>query len=274
MYLVNLSNQLASGPKNIALNYINQTLADDKGHKYVFIIPSEESYLNYKDSENVSFVFVEVGNGILEKIIKTTRVNWLLIPKICKENKIKGILAFGNFLTYASGSMKKIVLLHHPHIIDDKLVYSLGFVSMLGELIKRIVFSKTIKNVNIVVVQSQYMLDECVKKFPKYENKFKVIHNPLSENFTHQRSKKCANQRLDSFLNKKKYKLLYVSRFYPHKNHEFLLKLAQLFEQSDLQIEVFVTIDPLLPGALEFLKTVDELRLPIFNLGEVAHQNL
>lgn len=274
MKLINFSNQLAAGPKNIALNFIKEILANNKDHKYIFLIPSLDEYLNFNDTDNVSFVFVEIGDGLMEKIIKTVKINWVIIPKICKEKEVDGILAFGNFLTYASGLMKKVVLLHHPHIVDDELFYSLQFPSMLTESIKRFVFFLTVRNVDTVVVQSQYMLDVCVKKFPKYKGKFKVIYNPISKNFASKRSKEHAKQRLDRLLNKKKYKLLYVSRFYPHKNHEFLLKLAQLFERSDLQIEVFVTIDPLLPGALEFLKTVDELRLPIFNLGEIIQSEL
>jgi len=274
MYLINFSNQLAAGPKNISLNFINNILTNSRNFEFIFIVPDHKDYRNFKDTGDVSFIFIEVGSGIFEKIIKTIKVNWIVIPKICKRNNIKGILAFGNFLTYTPGRMKKVVLLHHPHIVDDALFYSLGIFSKLIESTKRFVFSLTVRNVDIVVIQSDFMMDVCVKKFPKRREKFHVIHNPISESLISKILKDNVRRRGNVFFNKEKYKLLYVSRFYPHKNHIFLLNLARLSEELGLDLEFFVTIDPLLPGASEFLDDVVKSHLKIFNLGEIDQSEL
>jgi len=274
MNLINFSNQLAAGPKNISLNFIKEILSSGKDEMYIFLVPSIVEYQVFKDTQNVKFLFVEVGTGFIGKILKTLRINWWIIPKICRTETIESILAFGNFLTYSSGAIKKVVLLHHPHIVDDELFYSLPISSKISESVKRLVFWLTIRNVDIVVVQSDYMLDQCYRKFPKYHSKFTIIHNPISRDFESNLSVQANNLKRAGFKNKDKFTLLYVSRFYPHKNHEFLIDLSKKFLESSLKIEILVTIDPLLEGANNFLESVNSQKLPIYNLNELSQQEL
>jgi glycosyltransferase involved in cell wall biosynthesis len=274
MVLINFSNQLSAGPKNISLNFIKEILKEDSVNEYIFILPSIDEFLDFKDTKNVTFRFVEVGNGLFGKIIKTFRINWRVIPEICKNNKINTILAFGNFLTYSLPSIKKIVLLHHPPIVDDNLYKSLPITSRFAELIKRFIFWLTIKNVDIVVVQSSFMHDELFNKYPDYKNKFKIISNPISSHFKKDILTLANNDKMSGFQGKSIFTLLYVSRFYPHKNHEFLIKLAKKFATSEFNIEILVTINPSLDGADKFLDAVKLQKLPIYNLSELNQSEL
>lgn len=274
MKLINFSNQLAAGPKNISLNFIREILSSAGKCEYIFLVPSISEYQVFNDTQNVKFLFIEVGSGFFGKILKTLRINWSVIPAICRQNKIDAILAFGNFLTYSSISIRKVVLLHHPHIVDDELFYSLPASSKISESVKRLVFWLTIRNVDVVVVQSDYMLDKCYKKFPKYQSKFSVVHNPISSDFESKLSTQSNDLKMDGFKGKDTFTLLYASRFYPHKNHDFLIDLSKKFLESSFKIEILVTIDPLIEGANVFLESVKRHSLPIYNLTELSQPAL
>ena len=72
MKLINFSNQLAAGPKNISLNFIREILSSAGKYEYIFLGPSISEYQVFNDTQNVKFLFVEVGSGFFWKNIKNT----------------------------------------------------------------------------------------------------------------------------------------------------------------------------------------------------------
>jgi glycosyltransferase involved in cell wall biosynthesis len=274
MILINFSNQLAAGPKNISLNFIKNVLAQPSISNFIFILPKINEYLEFSDNERVKFIFIDEGHNIISKIRKAFFVNFILMKKLKKQYDVKSVLAFGNFLLNKLDGTTKVVLLHHPYIVDDVLFDSLSFIPKTIEFIKRIAFKFTVKNVDKVVVQSDYMKNLLVNKYPEYENKVEIIFNPVSECFNKQRNSLESEFKTQQLKLNNQYQIIYVSRYYPHKNHAFILDLAKYIKMKNSTIELLVTINPEIAGTDKFLKVIKDLDLPILNIGEIAQDQL
>lgn len=265
MYLVNFSNQIAAGPKNIANNFIRNAL--QSGEKFVFIVPNLPEFLTYSETENCKFIVVDVVPGSIKALLNVFKVNFSLMNSLVKQYEPKAILAFGNFLFGIKSNQKKVVLLHHPYIVDDRLYGNLGGVAKIAEKIKRYLFGKTVKAVDTVVVQSSYMQKLLNEKLTIDSE---IIFNPISDNF---KRESIANFQAKQELPKVK-ELLYVSRFYAHKNHAFLLKLASEIKEKELPVVINITVDESIAEAAEFIAAIKEQQLPINNLGELPQADL
>ncbi|MDT0627741.1 glycosyltransferase [Alteromonas sp. W364] len=266
MYLVNFSNQYAAGPKNIALNFLKNACSSD--HQFVFLLPDLQEFRAVELTSNVKVVFVKKRFGVLGAMLNALLVNKLYIPNMLKKNKVAAILAFGNFLASETNT-KKIVLLHHPYLVDEELFQRLPIVQKLIEKLKRMLFKKTVANVDKVIVQSTYMEKKFLEKYPNDKGKTKIIPNPLSAKLT--KSKAVLSEK-ETQLNHK-FRILYVSRFYPHKNHSFLVRLSDELNLKGFRHEIRVTVDHNLPGAQAFLSTIQN-RESIENIGEVEQSSL
>jgi glycosyltransferase involved in cell wall biosynthesis len=213
-------------------------------------------------------------NSVLRKIAVRIYLDVILIPKLINKYQITAMLAFGNFLL-SPVNVKKVVLLHHPYLFDNSLLQKLPIFSKLIEKIKRFTFWVTLKNVDVLVVQSPYVLEEVKKVWTNYKSELTVIPNPISKDFITQSVLEInglINQRvlsLDDNLT-----ILYVSRFYPHKNHAFLLALSSELTNANIKHQILVTVDPEISGADVFLNDVASKGLPILNLGEIKQIDL
>jgi glycosyltransferase involved in cell wall biosynthesis len=137
------------------------------------------------------------------------------------------------------------------------------------------VFWLTLKNVDQVVVQSSFVMAQFKQKWHSYKGDVAIIENPISNNF-HKRSSGQVEQYI---LSRSKtmgssLSLLYVSRFYPHKNHHFLIELSKALTEKNLHHRILITINAELPGASDYFEKVRQHHLPILNLGEIDQREL
>jgi glycosyltransferase involved in cell wall biosynthesis len=265
LILVNFSNQIAAGPKNISLNFIK--LAMESDIEFTFILPDLADYRIFSKSTNVKFIYVSFKFGVLGSIFKALYINYFLMPKLLSDNSgVNAILAFGNFLSVKS-DLKKVVLLHHPYIVDDSLFKPLPLFTKIVEFIKRLQFKGTTKNVDTIIAQSEYMKTSCESKYQYSKGKVVVIPNPISANF------KSAEFSQESSSSSKFFNVLYVSRFYPHKNHQFVLTVAEKLAALGSDAKLIVTVDPLIPGSADFFERQVKMN-NVVNLGEVSQEQL
>lgn len=273
--LINLYNQTAAGPKNISLNLISELMSESKDacHFYI-IVPDIQEYSALCSTNNVHIIKLQKVNTFIAKVALRIYLDVILVPKLIKKYRITSMLAFGNFLL-SPVSIKKVVLLHHPYLFDDLLIRKLPFFSKLIEKVKRFTFWITLKNVDVLVVQSQYVLDAFKKVWADASVLLTIIPNPISKDFIAQSASEInsiVNQRVVSLGDG--LTILYVSRFYPHKNHEFLLKVSSELSSANIRHKILVTVDPEISGADVFLNAVASEDLPIINLGEIKQIDL
>ena len=156
--LVNFYNQTSAGPKNIALNFIAEALKYSglKCQKIFIIIPDSEEYAYMSSTNRVEFLKIKTRKYFLSKAIFRFYLDLIFIPVLVRKKRIQGFLAFGNYLV-SPLAIKKIVLLHHPYLVDNILLSKLSHKNKILEKLRRGVFYLTNINSDNIIVQSSYM---------------------------------------------------------------------------------------------------------------------
>ncbi|MFX4267594.1 glycosyltransferase [Aliarcobacter butzleri] len=270
--LINFYNQMGAGPKNISLNFINTLKEREFLEETFIIIPNVEEYVNLESKGNVKLVKLKRYTNIFSKILFRIYLDIFFIPYFISKNKISKLLAFGNFLI-SPVKVKKVVLLHHPYIVDNILLNKLSFLPKIIEKLKRFAFYVTIKNVDIVVVQSNYMKRLLLEVWGN-DIKNCVIANPISKNFVKNYSLDEINDFIKHRLqNIDKIKILYVSRFYPHKNHIFLVDLSKVLNENNIKHEILITVDFSKQETLDLQQMITK-DISIESIGEISQFEL
>jgi glycosyltransferase involved in cell wall biosynthesis len=273
--LINLYNQTGAGPKNISLNLISElSRLKDGRDTYFIIVPNFAEYATLISTQNVRLFKLSKFNSFFTKGLFRVYLELVFIPWLVSRHKIKNILAFGNFLL-ALVKVPKYVLMHHPYLFDDTLLSELPILSRLSERAKRLVFELTLRNVDVVIVQSPYVREQFQKKWSSYKGNLSIIENPISRSFP-QHSVKEVEELISNRVKTLKVEvcLLYVSRFYPHKNHDFLIDLSKRLVAAEIPHKILITIDQKISGANKLLEKISDENLPIFNLGEISQHEL
>jgi glycosyltransferase involved in cell wall biosynthesis len=268
MNVINFSNQIAAGPKNISTNFIRQVLNNKDGKRYLFIVPKIEGFLHFENTDLVTFKYIFVIPGGAQALINVFYVNIILLNLLLLKYNITSILAFGNFLFGTFSKANKVVLLHHPYIIDDQLFYQLPIKPRVIERIKRILFYFTVKHADHIVVQSDYMRECFLKKFPHDHVKVEKIYNPISNNFSKN------NISIRSIKAHQQISIIYASRFYPHKNHDFIIKVAERIKEKALNIQFIITVNGNSKETFNLLNVIKQKKLAVDNVGEVSQEKL
>lgn len=270
--LINFYNQMGAGPKNISLNFINTLKERESLEETFIIIPNVEEYANLESKDNVKLIKFKRYTNIFSKILFRIYLDIFFIPNFISKNKISKLLAFGNFLI-SPVKVRKVVLLHHPYIVDNILLNKLSFLPKIIEKLKRFVFYVTIKNVDIVVVQSNYMKRLLLEVWGN-DIKNCVIPNPISKNFVKNYSLDEINDFIKHRLqNIDKIKILYVSRFYPHKNHIFLVDLSKVLNENNIKHEILITVDFSKQETLDLQQMITK-DISIESIGEISQFEL
>lgn len=274
--VINLYNQMGAGPKNISLNLINGLNTIKLEYATVVVVPNCDEYA-LLSSQNPQLHLIKLPRKelLISKVFFRLYLELLFIPHLMRKFNADSLLAFGNFL-FTPGKYKKLVLCHHPYLYDNQLLSKATLGVRISEYLKRSAFLMTLWNVSDLVVQSNHVAQE-VRKTWRLTSKHKihVIPNPISQSFeipAAQGIKSLIDERFS--LSKKCVKILYVSRFYPHKNHYFLISLSKSLSQLSIRHEIQVTINADIPGASDFLNTVATEKLPINNLGELEQSKM
>ena len=273
--IVNLYNQKGAGPKHISLNFIQEVLSSNLDAKFFILVPDNNDYNFLTSEERVKIIKLCCPKNVFFKIGFRVYLELFLIPFIVKRFGVNKILAFGNF-NFSPISIRKIVLLHHPYLVDDDLLSQLEYKPRFIEKLKRIGFYLTTKMVDTVVVQSSYMKNILIKKYPKHKFSIQIIPNPISsilkirsESLTTKVLIEKREASITTHLN-----LLYVSRYYPHKNHLFLIQLSKLLNQIGISHSIKVTVDPSLVESQTFLRSISSRDISIMNIGELKQEEL
>src|SRR3989339_129612 len=274
-YILNFYNQSSAGTGMLAKTFIAYLhKVKDVNDEFTIILPRAPFYgdLKPQQKDGIKIFYVPFFRGV-KKIVFRFFYDIIIFPMITLFLRPRGVLVFGNF-SVVPLLFKKVVLCHHPHLVDDVLLSKYGFKSRMLERIKRLLFFLTTLSCGNVVVESLFMKNALIKKYNVSEESIRVIRNSISESLLAMKSGGEA-----SIPFKERKSILYVSRFSLHKNYGFLLDLADKYRKDieKMQLEFCITIDINLNR--EANKLIDDIKTKklghiIKNLGELSHEKL
>jgi len=194
-----------------------------------------------------------------------------VVPYIAWKYKATSLLAFGNFNLIPS-PIKKKILIHHPYLVDDHALSKLPIQKYIAEKFKRFYFRSQVMlfKKNQYIAQTETFKNNLESKFNL--TNVQLIPNPITDKITFPNKVTFKDILQEKSASLSELKLLYVSRYYPHKNHQFLIDLARKLSQLELKVSIIITVDiNTLPSALKSEINQSEI---LTNIGEVEQQEL
>ncbi|MDQ5921006.1 MAG: hypothetical protein QG673_1062 [Pseudomonadota bacterium] len=338
--IINAINALSAGTINVLENFISgldEIFAqnDNKNFKFIIILPVTPEYKkfvlkinagNSTSKDNVKFIwYYEIST--LKAIFRAYHY-FIYLPWLCLRYKPKSLFVFGNYLPFAVRCRKNhrqqnktlayddemrhknndirpqiIVLLQNAFIIDHNSYRNAKGLAKLRETIRRLLFNRTTKYADLVLVQSAYIKNALLVEYP--DLKCDILPNPISRVFALKNNNNLFNKAnthqaaismelpisSDNMINNdninntiqddptaQKKILFYPSRYYPHKNHIFIIELAKKFKEQLREINAcfYVTLNPDIHAVKDLLKTITEAKIEdlVVNINEISQVEL
>ncbi|WP_375239822.1 glycosyltransferase [Aurantibacter sp.] len=226
----------------ILLKAYSKENKDDK----IFLVCRENSPINKAKEiiDNVNFIYF--GGTILGLEIERLALMSFGIKKIIKNYNID-ILWNVNLGTYTRIHIPQIVSLSnafqvYPYEKINKLKRNIREKFKLKIL--RFFYKLSIKNIDIITVQTESMKKAVKKHFRKKVviiSKSVDSENDYSFNKNYSQNKKI-DRKLKELENKNSFKLIYISSYYPHKNHKLLIDIAESLSEIDFDYVMLLSL--------------------------------
>ena len=261
---VNGLNSKVGGGKTILNDYLKFLKNNNPLHNYFILTPNKEKYQKYA----THFICIVDIKNFYKKSIFMPYIYQFLLDSLLKKLKID--VCF-NFADIPIKTKKlQIFLFDWPYAIyfDNVLLKKMDLGGWLKVKIKLYFFKKNLSYIQELIVNTTNMKKR-IKENYNIKN-ITVIPNFISSD-NHSPIYK------DFDLPKKGIKLLYITYYYPHKNIEIFLPLAQKIKQQNLDYKVIITIDANQhPKAKKILKNIETQKLDdiIINVGSIKTKNI
>lgn len=266
--LINCSNLRFGGGKTVAINIIRQLLKHDL-YYIILIVPEDPDYAEFdKNKDIIKYYVPKVFNKVYFKPLLNSRYLKNIVYKLEPDL----ILSLGNIAIPTK--IRQILLIHQPYFAyRDSIVWQkLDF--RFYVFIKMMVYqiSRNLKFADQVLVQTNAMRKRIVQNYSLPIDQVKLFPNAV--NLTNMQTIK----ELDPIFSKGSIiNLLFLSKYYPHKNFEILISLAIQIKKLILNIRISVTLDANESSeTAKFLQKIkaNQLENIIVNIGNVPFDEI
>jgi glycosyltransferase involved in cell wall biosynthesis len=259
--LLNASNLRHGGGKTVALQLINGLAPIRPNDRLYVIAPKTEEYSRLAKHENITLI--PIGNNFhhswLNKLYKTH----ISFPRLCDRLKIDKVVSLGN-AAFPSNGRPHLVYIQLPQLVyhESQAWKRMDTKSFMRNSLMDQYVAFHLRYATSFAVQTDVMRARLVERFKLPAVRVNVLPNaPIEEEEHHPKPMPMPLQPL---------KLLFLSRYYPHKNFECLPELAAIIKERNIPVEISLTISAKeAKGAEAILNAVKEFPF-IKNLGPIA----
>ena len=261
--LINGISSKAGGGNSVLLNFLKTIDKKELNHQFIVIVDSTKKNLKFIN-KNIKIQPIKILD---KQIFIPFTINYVL-PIIVKLKKIDLILNLATLIIPTK--TKQIFFFQWPYgIYPDSQAWKLGtkLDRILNEL-KIFLLKKNFKYVDCTVAQGE-ALSKRISSLYNFE-KVPIIKNSVS----------IENLDSDIFIDKNLgdgFKLLCLSYYYPHKNLEIFLELAEKIKIEKKDWKLIITIDKKQHyGAKKLLEEIKQRKLTeiIINIGSVSRREV
>jgi glycosyltransferase involved in cell wall biosynthesis len=263
--LINGLKSKTGGGKSIFNNYLKLLRNSYPHDVYYVLAPNAKEYWQYAcDSINI----VEVKN-VYKQNIAFPFTYCYFMQSILKKLHIDVIFNMGDIVIPTI--IPQVYLFDWPYAVypDSRVWKAMDLKSYVERKIKLLVFKKFIDSAAVVIAQTGTMKQ-------RLENLYglrNVVVIPNAVSLEHLNG----GSHVDFGLPEKKFKCLYLTYYYPHKNLEIFIPLAKKIKSENFPFCLIVTIAPTQhKKAAQFLDTIKKNKLDdvILNVGPVPMANV
>ncbi|SEW44512.1 Glycosyltransferase involved in cell wall bisynthesis [Chitinophaga sp. YR573] len=271
---INVSNLRFGGGKTVGMNIINYYMLHPDISSLVIAAPAGNGYERFDGiSEKVKIVyFHKIFNTSVFKLI----ITYILLPVYQVAFKADFILSLGNV---AIPTRKpQLLLIMMPYLAYPESIMwerikknNRKFYFYIRNVLRLI--KANLKYASILCVQTEVMKKRISALYNIPLDKVFVM--PCAVSFTSSKLPESAVKAGSS--NSKEIKLLFLSKYYLHKNFEILYEVGREILNRKLDIKISVTIEPEEnEGSREFLENIAKLNLGavIVNKGNITLEQI
>ena len=258
-------NSKTGGGKSILNNYLSILKDTSSEHNYFVLTPKKVEYKKYSNN----FINIIDINDIYKKNILFIITNSFLLPSILEKLQINVIFNFSD-IPIPAKNIKQVFLFDWPYAVypESEAWNMMDIKSFIMRKIKLYFFKKYLKYVTTMIAQTDTIKSRLERLY--HIKDIEVVPNAISlENMD---GGKYKDFKLPSGI-----KLLYLTYYYPHKNLEIFIPLAQEIKKRNLDFKIIITIsESQHQNVKSFLDEIKELELDkiILNLGPIDMKNV
>lgn len=262
-----------AGGQAVALNLINALFESlESGRdKLLLVLPDTPAYRALKLPYFAEARFIPVPLSIMGRLIFD---EWLL-PSIIRHWQAEVIFALGNF-GVSRHSAVQLVLFHNAHRVYPELERGKPLLTRLRNRLVDWQIRRTLPKTDIVYCQTDTMMTR-FKRIYGYQNRVGLLPNAVAA-CGFDKPVLCSFYRsIDNQLPATATTLLCLTRYYPHKNLDILLRTFLEYRSALQNVCIVFTLDERDGnGAQTFLKGIRSAGLgnQLVNVGPVAQENL
>jgi glycosyltransferase involved in cell wall biosynthesis len=270
---INAHNLRFGGGKTVGFNLINYYIANPAVSKITIVAPAGYGYERFQhvDSRTSIYFLPALFNTSVFKIVS----NYLVLPLSIALSRADFVLSLGNVAVPVF--KPQFLLIHQAYLAypesivwdrirqNDRKFYA--YIKNVLRLVKA-----NLKYPTVYGVQTDAMRKRISNLYKIPPEEIYVIPNAVS--FT---SFKTGTERRESIRDGKRIKLLFLSKYFPHKNFEILFKVGMEIISRNLPIRISVTIDENEnEGSRRFIGAIKKLGLQevIVNEGNVPLEEI
>ena len=275
-YVINSYNTISMGTR-IVTEYLVKYLSVKEhigcNDRFYVVLPNPKIHREMKKMagcDNIRLIcFYNFGNYL--RFVLRCFYDFLIFPLLTFLVRPQSVLIMANYCpTKVFG--KKIVFMRHSYLVDDNICQQVSLGTRVIEKLRRLSFNLTIKSTDVLIVQTNHMKKLISDKYAQANIYIEVLPNPIIDALN-SRKKRIKRPTLSE-----KY-FLYPSRYYPHKNHTFIAKLAQKYssELREKNMKFLITINPKpAKDTIRFLNFIRNEGLDdiVMNIGELPQEKL
>lgn len=266
--LFNVSNLRFGGGISVAQGLLEAVIPLRQGDNIYIIAPQDKGYERLGKAGHVSVEYVP------ERFHRSWPVkyyyNQVVFRRLVTRYHIDKVMSLGN-IAFPAGDVPQLLLLQNawPVYPDSAAWQVLDRKAALYNKMMNAWTEKNLPYASLYALQTPVMQERFCKQYHTSKDKTILLPNAVTAagNTPAQKNRREADT----------IRLLMLSKYYPHKNFDILVPLAQLIHRQRQNITITVTIDPAESAAGKaFLQRIEDLQLNdvIVNAGNIPTADL
>lgn len=231
--LINASNVRFGGGITLAKNIIKSLQNSGKIGLIFILCPRNVGYDEF-ESENIKILYV--SDSFHHNYLKKIFVNNFVFPKIARQLKVDRVFSLGN-VAFPSKA-PHIVLLQNAYFFypESEIWDRLNFKELVKTKLLRAYGIFHLRFADVFITQTDVIKNRLSEQLHINEDKIYVMPNVVSY---HSGTSKILKVNIPEA---NEIKLLFLSKFYVHKNFSILIPLAKLIQREKSKIRIDLTL--------------------------------
>jgi glycosyltransferase involved in cell wall biosynthesis len=236
---LNLVNLFSAGGLVVALEFVKALARYKSRHEFIVFAPSNLGYESITFPQNIKIYFFK-----RKKFNNLWKIwfDFIKTPNLIRQFDVDVYISLGNHAP-ARLNIPKIVLFHNFFLLtsfnSSWRGYRLSFSNSLKKYFERFIFSFTVRSVDIMIAQTNYMKDQLISAWKIPPERIRIIPNALPQCFI-DKLQDINHEDIQIENREEKFSLIYVSTTSPHKNHDLLISAAAKLKDMAITDVVFI----------------------------------